>query len=47
MNLKNNFRLSVNGYDMVDLLLFGYRSTIDEFRKNAYGIKNVNIIYFQ
>lgn len=43
-----NLRFSADGYDMVNLLLFGYRSTVDEFGKNAHGMKqNVYIIYFQ
>ena len=41
-------RFSADGNDMVNLLLFGYRSTADKFRKNVDGMKqNVNIIYFQ
>ena len=43
-----NLRFSADGYDMVNLLLFGYRSTVDKFGKNAHGMKqNVYIIYFQ
>lgn len=45
---NHNFRFSADGNDMVNLFLFGYRSTTDKFRTNADGMtQSVNIIYFQ
>ena len=41
-------RFSADGNDLVNLLLFGYRSTTDKLRTNVNGMKqSVNIIYFQ
>ena len=36
---KHYLRFPADGYDMVNLLLFGYRSTTDKFRTNVDGMK--------